>query len=69
MKVQTLKLVVLTVLVSSLAASEARRNIYKLHEDGKVGKHTHISIHNGRKILVEIGKHLMEGASKHIWYK
>lgn len=69
MKAITSKLVVLTLFVTSIACSEASRNIYKLHEEGKIGKHTHISIVGGKKILVEIGKHMMKGTSSHIWYK
>lgn len=69
MKAQTIKFLVLTLFVAKIACSEARRNIYKLHEEGKEGKHTHISIQNGKQIVVEIGKHTMEGSNNHIWYK
>lgn len=50
-------------------ASPARRNIYKAQEDQESGKHTHVSVVNGKKVQVEITQHQMEGTNTNIWYK
>ena len=69
MKATIIKITMMTLFVTNIACFEANSNIYKLHEEGKVGKHTHTTISNGKKITVEIGKYLLEGSSNHIWYK
>jgi hypothetical protein len=69
MKATTTTIVVLTLFVTSIACSETRRDTYTSEEHREAGKHTHISIVNGKKIQVEIAKHQMPGTQDHIWFK
>lgn len=69
MTAKTKTLFILFAILSLVITQKASSNIYKLHQEGQTGKHTHISIVNGKKTTVEITKHLLEGSTQHIWFK
>lgn len=69
MKMQFNTILILLSISLLCTASPARRNIYTAQEDQESGKHTHISVVNGKKVQVEISQHQMEGTKTNIWYK